>query len=169
MTLFIYSNYCFSYNLLKLSNTAIVPKFNFDTLSIKIFLTQTSTKMSQVKQLYINGSYCPSVKGEKFVTINPATDEPIAEVANATAEDIEKAVNAAKACLYSNDWGYKSTGSQRAVVLRKLGEIITSRKDEIAKLDSLDQGKPLREANGNCSSFKVIYCYYDYFFCSIYS
>ncbi len=42
--------------------------------------------------------------------------------------------------------GYASTRSQRAAILRRLGEIITSRKEELARLDSLDQGKPLREA-----------------------
>jgi betaine-aldehyde dehydrogenase len=73
-------------------------------------------------------------------------DELITEVASASAEDINIAVAAAKACLYSDSWGFKSTGAQRAVILRKMGQIIESRKDELAKLDSLDQGKPLREA-----------------------
>jgi betaine-aldehyde dehydrogenase len=99
-----------------------------------------------LKQLYINGKNVAPIKGGKFTTFNPATDEPICEVANGTVEDINVAVEAAKNCLYSDSWGYKSTGAQRAVILRKLGEIITSRKEEIAKLDSLDQGKPLREA-----------------------
>ena len=98
------------------------------------------------KKLYINGAYVDPVKGGVFTTYNPATDQPICSVANGTKEDIDIAVAAAKACLYSDSWGYKSTGAQRAVILRKLGEVITSRKDEIAKLDSLDQGKPLREA-----------------------
>lgn len=70
----------------------------------------------------------------------------IAKVANATAEDVNLAVEAAEKCLHSENWGYKSTGAQRAVILRKLGEIITRRKDELAMLDSLDHGKPLREA-----------------------
>lgn len=101
------------------------------------------------KMLFINGSYCRPSKGGSFITLNPATDEPICRVANGTAEDINKAVMAAKACLYSDTWGYKSTGAQRAIILRKLGEIITSRKDELARLDSLDQGKPLREASAD--------------------
>ena len=56
------------------------------------------------------------------------------------------AVAAAKTCLYSTSWGFASTGAQRADILRKLNTIITARKDEIANLDSLDMGKPLREA-----------------------
>lgn len=85
-------------------------------------------------QLFINGAWVDPVRGGKFVTYNPATDTPITEVANGTAEDIDKAVAAAKACLYSEHWGYKSTGTQRAVILRRLGEIITNRKDELARL-----------------------------------
>ena len=73
----------------------------------------------------------------------------ISKVANGTAEDIDIAVKAARACLNSPVWGYASTGKQRAVILRKLGEIITSRKDELARLDSLDQGKPIREAEAD--------------------
>jgi betaine-aldehyde dehydrogenase len=56
------------------------------------------------------------------------------------------AVEAAVACLHSPHWGYASTGAQRAQVLRKLGTLIESRKEELARLDSLDQGKPLRES-----------------------
>lgn len=70
----------------------------------------------------------------------------IAEVANATAEDVDLAVQAAKRALHSDNWGLKSTGAQRAVILRKLQEVIIRRKDDIALLDSYDMGKPLREA-----------------------
>lgn len=96
--------------------------------------------------LYINGQWVKPVLGGTFDTINPANGKVIVAVANATAEDINIAVEAARAALHSEHWGYKSTGSQRAVVLRKFGKIFASRKDEIARLDCLDQGKPLREA-----------------------
>ena len=70
-------------------------------------------------------------------------------MANGTAEDIDVAVKAARACLNSPNWGYASTGKQRAVILRKLGEIVTLRKDELVRLDTLDQGKPIREAEAD--------------------
>ena len=70
----------------------------------------------------------------------------ITEVANATAEDIDIAVKVAKRTLFSDHWGYKSTGSQRAKILRNLQDVLIRRKDEIAVLDSYDMGKPLREA-----------------------
>ncbi len=58
-------------------------------------------------------------------------------------------MKAARACLNSTEWGYASTGKQRAIILRKLGQIITSRKEELIRLDSLDQGKPIREAEAD--------------------
>jgi acyl-CoA reductase-like NAD-dependent aldehyde dehydrogenase len=67
--------------------------------------------------------------------------EPLCDVAAATKEDVDAAVQAAKACLYSQHWGYASTGLQRAAILRKLGDIITERTEELARLDSLDHGK----------------------------
>lgn len=70
----------------------------------------------------------------------------LCEVAAASKEDVDLAVAAAKKCLNSPQWGYASTGKQRADLLRKLGKIIEDRSEELAKLDSLDHGKPLREA-----------------------
>lgn len=113
-------------------------------------------------KLFINGERVSSVKGKTFPVYNPATGAVIlgtilfshcyipfmyvTDCSNATEEDIHLAVNSAKICLNSPNWGFNSTGKQRAEVLRKLGEIITLRKDEIAQLDSHDMGKPLRES-----------------------
>jgi betaine-aldehyde dehydrogenase len=87
-----------------------------------------------------------SYRKGSFSNYNPATNNVICEVANATTEDVDLAVKAATECLNSSHWGYKSTGFQRAVVLRKMGEIFARRKDDFAVLDSYDMGKPLREA-----------------------
>jgi betaine-aldehyde dehydrogenase len=97
-------------------------------------------------QLYINGKFVDAVLGGTFPTINPANEEKICDVSAATKEDVDIAVAAAKACLYSPAWGYASTGAQRAVILRAFAEILTSRKEEIIHLECLDQGKPKREA-----------------------
>jgi betaine-aldehyde dehydrogenase len=71
-------------------------------------------------------------------------------------------VKAARACLNSPEWGYASTGKQRAIILRKLGQIITSRKEELIRLDSLDQGKPIREAEADINDV-ITSC--EYFAC----
>jgi len=98
------------------------------------------------KDLLIDGKWVRPVKGGTFDTINPANDEVIRKVGAATAEDVDLAVKAATKCLNSETWGFKSTGAQRAVILRKLGELLEANKDNLARLDSLDEGKPLREA-----------------------
>ena len=77
--------------------------------------------------------------GGTFVTYQPTTGEVLCEVAAATSEDVNLAVAAARVCMESESWGYKSTGAQRAEILRKLGTIIERRKDELASLDSMDQ------------------------------
>eukprot|EP01039_Chlorochromonas_danica_P010206 gene10206-11295_t len=97
-------------------------------------------------QLFIDGDYVDPVKGGTFDNYDPTTNEVISKVANATAEDVDLAVQAAQRCLESAEWGYRSTGAQRAVYLRRMGEIFTRRKEEFARLDSFDMGKPLREA-----------------------
>ena len=100
-------------------------------------------------QLYINGTWVDPVDGGTFDTINPANGCVITKVANGTKIDIDLAVQAAKTCLNGPTWGYASTGKERAVVLRRLGVLVTARKDELARLDSLDQGKPLRESEAD--------------------
>jgi len=98
------------------------------------------------KDLLIDGKWVKPIKGGTFDTINPATDLVIRKVGAATAEDVDLAVKAATKCLNSSTWGFQSTGSQRATILRKLGELIEANKDDLARLDSYDEGKPLREA-----------------------
>eukprot|EP01041_Mallomonas_annulata_P008751 gene8749-18097_t len=97
-------------------------------------------------KLYINGEWVLPKNCGTFKVMNPATGSLLTECSNATAEDVDKAVAAARKCLEGPSWGFASTGTQRATVLRKLGEIIAARKDEIANLDTLDMGKPIREA-----------------------
>ena len=98
------------------------------------------------KDCLIDGKWVKPIKGGTFDTINPATDLLIRKVGAATAEDVDLAVKAATKCLNSSTWGFQSTGAQRAVILRKLGELIEANKDDLARLDSYDEGKPLREA-----------------------
>jgi betaine-aldehyde dehydrogenase len=116
--------------------------------SRRIFI-QRILNMSFKSQLFIDGKWVDPVLKGTFENRNPADDTILGQVANATKEDIDVAVAAARKCLESDHWGYKSTGAQRAVILRRLGEIISSRQEEIAQLDSLDQGKPIREARAD--------------------
>ncbi|KAJ1442620.1 betaine aldehyde dehydrogenase [Ochromonadaceae sp. CCMP2298] len=111
--------------------------------------TETEGFRIERTQLFIGGKFCDAAEGGTFETINPATATKICDVSAATAADIDLAVQAATACLNSANWGYKSTGAQRAVVLRRLGELITEHTPLLTWMECLDNGKPRREAEAD--------------------
>ncbi|MGA8943900.1 MAG: aldehyde dehydrogenase [Thermoactinomyces sp.] len=90
---------------------------------------------------YIDGKYLPSQSGKTFSNINPATEEVIGSVAEGSKEEIDRAVAAARKAL-NGPWK-KMTAHDRAAVLRRIGDIILERKNELAYLESVDTGKPL--------------------------
>jgi succinate-semialdehyde dehydrogenase/glutarate-semialdehyde dehydrogenase len=96
-------------------------------------------------QLYINGEWVPSKNGRTFSVTNPATGEIVGEVADATAEDVRRAVDAAHRAF--PDWAAR-TAWDRATYLRRAYELIMAHQDELAKLMTSEQGKPLPEAKG---------------------
>jgi betaine-aldehyde dehydrogenase len=119
--------------------------------------------LSRKDFLYIGGKWVAPSSTETFSNFRPTTGDVLCEVAQASAEDVDKANKAARACLESDAWGYKSTGAQRASVLRAFGKILISRKKDIATVDSIDHGKPLREAEadiddaiGACEHFALL-------------
>lgn len=96
-------------------------------------------------QLLINNQWVDSVSGQKFTTINPATEEVICEVAAADTADLELAVQAARKAFTEGKWP-RMSGSDRAALLHKLADLLEERQDELAYLETLDNGKPLRES-----------------------
>ncbi|MBN2908013.1 NAD-dependent succinate-semialdehyde dehydrogenase [Polycladomyces sp. WAk] len=96
-------------------------------------------------QLYINGEWVSSGNGRTFAVTNPATGEMVGEVADATAEDVRRAVEAAHRAF--PDWSAR-TAWDRAAYLRKVYELIMAHQDELAELMTTEQGKPLPEAKG---------------------
>ena len=93
--------------------------------------------------LFIDGDFVPAVEGRRFTTINPATTEPLAEVALADAEDVDRAVRAARRAFPS--WS-RLSGAERAKYLYRLARMIQERSRELAVLETLDGGKPIRES-----------------------
>ncbi|MES0856305.1 2-hydroxymuconic semialdehyde dehydrogenase [Geobacillus sp. G4] len=91
-------------------------------------------------QHFINGRFLPSQSGKMFQNINPATGEVIGTVCEGGKEEIDLAVAAAKRAL-SGPWKRMTTG-ERIAVLRRIGHLILERKEELARLESLDTGKP---------------------------
>src|SRR5260370_15908142 len=93
--------------------------------------------------LFINGEWAQSQGGEQHKTINPATEEPLAEVAWATEADVDRAVEAARKA--SATWS-AMPGSERAKYVFRIARIIQERSRELAVLESLDNGKPISES-----------------------
>ena len=96
-------------------------------------------------KLIINGEAVDAASGKTFTTFNPATEAPICEVAQAGVEDVERAVAAARAAFEDGPWP-KMKPADRQRVLWKLGDLILANADELARLETLDNGKPIFES-----------------------
>jgi aldehyde dehydrogenase (NAD+) len=94
--------------------------------------------------LFIGGGFAPARSGRVFPTVNPATEETLSEVAEAGAEDVDAAVRAARKA-HRDVWS-KLPGSERAKYLFRIARMIQERSRELAVLESLDGGKPIRES-----------------------
>jgi len=94
------------------------------------------------QKLYIDGRYQESTGNETFDAINPANGEVIATLPNATAEDVDLAVNAA--IKGQKEWA-AMTAMQRSRILRRAVDILRERNDELAAIETADTGKPLSE------------------------
>jgi acyl-CoA reductase-like NAD-dependent aldehyde dehydrogenase len=96
-------------------------------------------------QLLIGGKFQDAVSGKTFPTINPATEEVITSVAEADAPDVDAAVKAARAAFNHKSWR-NMAARDRAKLLWKVGELIMKNHEELARLESIDNGKPLFES-----------------------
>ncbi|MGC4852071.1 aldehyde dehydrogenase family protein [Micromonospora sp. DT4] len=94
--------------------------------------------------LFIDGAFVDPTGGGSFKSINPASEEVLAEVAEADTEDVERAVRAARKA-YDKVWG-PMPGRDRAKYLYRIARLIQERSRELAVLESLDNGKPIRES-----------------------
>lgn len=97
-------------------------------------------------KLYINGEFRDASDGASFETINPATEKAITTVARASVADMDSAVAAAKAAFTKGKWSGWSS-ARRAQMIRAIGDKILAHKDELAELESIDAGKPIRETS----------------------
>ena len=96
------------------------------------------------KKLYINGEFVESVSGKTFDTPNPATGEVLATVYEAGAEDIDRAVKAARAAFDQGKWS-KMSAAARGRLMYKLADLMEENKEALAQLETLDNGKPINE------------------------
>ena len=114
----------------------------------------------EIKKMYINGEWVEAKSKKTRKVINPANGEVIALTTEGDKEDVELAISAAKTSFYeTGDWR-RMNAQERADILLKIADIIDEYRDEFARLDSIDNGKPLREAEGDIDD--GIHCFKYY-------
>src|SRR5689334_3023330 len=102
--------------------------------------------MTMPNQLFINGEFADARSGQTFATYNPATEEKITDVASAGAEDVDAAVQAARAQMEPGSEWQKMKPRDRAKVMWRLADMLTARAGEIGRIETLDNGKPIFES-----------------------
>ena len=113
-----------------------------------------------VTQHWIDGAPSDAASGETYDDVDPASGEVFARVANGGTADVDRALAAARRAFDTGPWP-RATAAQRATVLRRLGELLVEHREELARLESRDAGKPFREtadrdvprAADNCAFF----------------
>lgn len=115
-------------------------------------------KIGQTK-LLINNEWVESISGKRFETINPATGEVICNVSEADAADVDKAVVAAKNAFHNGEWS-RMSATRRGELLYKLADLIEQNIDDLARLETLDNGKPLTLSYGDLNLVLRCYRYY---------
>ena len=114
----------------------------------------------EVKKMYINGEWIESESKKTREVINPANGEVIALTAEGTKNDVDMAIEAARVSFYeTGDWR-RMNSQERADILLKIADKIDEYRDEFARLDTIDNGKPLREAEGDIDD--GIHCFKYY-------
>ena len=96
-------------------------------------------------RLFIDGAWTDAQSGRTFDSLNPATGARLATIHEAGAEDVDRAVRAARRAFDEGPWP-RLPIAERCRILNRIADIILRRKDELARLESLDSGKPIRES-----------------------
>lgn len=113
----------------------------------------------QAYKMYIGGEWVDALTGETYASLDPYAGKPWATVPQAGKEDVDRAVRAARKAFEEGPWP-SMTGAQRGKLLRKLAELLEERGEAIARIETRDNGKLLREMSGQ---LKVIPEWYHYY------
>jgi acyl-CoA reductase-like NAD-dependent aldehyde dehydrogenase len=97
------------------------------------------------QMLLIDGEHLPAADGRSFETLDPATGRTITRVAQAGPEDVDRGVAAARRALEDGPWA-RASAAQRGALINRLAELIEAHGDELAELEALDNGKPVKMA-----------------------
>ncbi len=110
-------------------------------------------------ELFINGAWVAAQSGGMIDVIDPASEQVVHQIASAEAADIDAAVKAAKSAFDAGTWS-GMTGAERAIVLRNIATGIEARTEELARLEVLDNGKPLPEARWDIEDAAACFHFY---------
>src|SRR3954454_21214696 len=94
--------------------------------------------------LLIGGEWVPAAEGRTFETVDPATEQAIAAVPHGGPEDVDRAVAAARAAFADDAPWRKAPAPQRALLISRFADLIEEHADELAELEALDNGKPVK-------------------------
>ena len=111
-------------------------------------------------KMFIDGKWVESVTNERTDVINPANNKVIGSISSGNEKDAEKAVAAAKASFYERGEWRRMDAVKRADMLFEISDAIDKRADEIAEIESMDNGKPFREALADVDD--AVYCFQYY-------
>jgi acyl-CoA reductase-like NAD-dependent aldehyde dehydrogenase len=114
-------------------------------LSIDMVKDQAS-RLTFRNQAFINGKYVPAASGKTFDCINPATGKAITQVAEGDKEDVDRAVKAARAAFDKGSWS-RMAPTARKKILMKFAALIEKHTTELALLETMDMGKPIRDSS----------------------
>jgi len=106
-------------------------------------------------RLFIDGAFVDAQGGDRFTTYNPATGQPIAEMARGTVADIDRAVQAARRAFRAGTWS-RMAPRERMDVMYRAARLIEAHTEEFALLDCLDMGKPVSELVGGDIPFSAL-------------
>lgn len=116
--------------------------------------------LSSPKQLLIDGEWVDAKDGKTFATVNPATEEVLVQVAQASAVDVDRAVVAARTAFESPSPWSRMTPRERSHLLWRIGDLIDAQAEEFAQLESLDNGKSLASARGDVGVAAELFRYF---------
>jgi len=119
----------------------------------------TATGSLTTYQLYIDGQWVDSASGRRFESHNPYTGKPWALIPRGNAEDVDRAVRAARKAFTTGDWP-KLTPSKRGALLRRLGDLIADKSKYLAEIEVRDNGKLLAEMGAQTAYMAQWYYYY---------
>ena len=113
--------------------------------------TVTESKVAppnvQQTECFIDGQWVPAASGKTFATVNPATETLICEVAEGDKPDVDRAAIAARRAFEEGPWS-RMEPRDRGRLMLKLADLMEAEIDELAALETLDNGKPIRDARG---------------------